>query len=39
MIAVSHKNMPKMVPVSAPLHLCTPMALARRLNDEIEIKT
>ena len=37
-IAVSRINILKIVLPSAPLHLCTPMDLARRLMDEIDIR-
>ena len=37
-IAVSSMNMPKMPPPLAPLHLCTPTILARRLSEEMEIR-
>ena len=36
-IPVSAKNMPKIFPELAPLHLCTPTPLARRLRVAIDI--
>ena len=35
--SVSQRNMPKIVPVSAPLHLCTPMDFARCESEEMDI--
>ena len=34
MIAVSNRNIPRILPLPAPLHLCTPMALARYESEE-----
>ena len=35
--SVSHKKIQKMLLFSAPLHLCTPMALARCESEDMEI--
>ena len=37
MSAVSIRNIPKMPAPLAPLHFCTPTALARRLREEMEM--
>lgn len=39
MIPVSQRNIEKIFLSLAPLHLCTPIALARRASEEIEIST
>ena len=37
--AVSNRNWQKMLPMSAPLHLCTATVLARRVSDETDAST